>query len=138
MTKEELCLAKEELHLDLLKHFPEFSGKFLFVDDIPVISGWLLIIQDFSTSEAEGNMKVSFAFELGLILEKKTLANKCWITTQTIREGGPKHYPDYKKFKHKEDVFYPYSVKFGKYAGKVSAETLRIICTNIYDENITK
>lgn len=130
-----MTLDREKLRQDLLRCFPESWGSFCFADDIPEISEPLLIIRAFSTSGSENSMKVSLAFELKPILDK-TLTSKCWITTKEVQVL--RHYPDYKEFKYEGDVFYPYSAKFVKYAGNVSAETLRTICTNIYDRNITK
>lgn len=130
-------MTREELRLDLLKRFPESWGTFCFADVIPEMGESMLIIRDFSTSGAESNMKVSFAFQLDPIL-KETLANKCWIAAQKEKIERINYRADYIEFRYKEDVFHPYSVNLSQYAGNISAETLRIICTNIYNGNITK
>lgn len=127
----------DDLHADLLSHFPKFAGKFYLAHDITQISESLLIIRNFKPSEA-AKLKVSFAFEVDVILEGKSINNKCWITIEKERTININHYPGYKSFTHDGDVFHPYSVKFGRYAGTVSAEVLKTICTNIYDGNITK
>lgn len=111
--------------------FPErFANNFEFSDT--VLPDSVLIIRDFCHN-IDGK-RYSFAFELDPILNAQNMTSKAWITISPERTSEIRHYPDYKKFEHGNETFYPYSIELSKYIG--NAENLKKICINIYQCNI--